>query len=102
MSEAVDPSIKGIFPEEEASRLLQIGLICVQANAEIRPSMSTIVKTLTRVYEIPQPTQPPFLSSTSSGTVGQFKFQPGTYFSKPGSYTRSSGNEITESFTEPR
>lgn len=93
VSEAVDPSIKGIFPEEEVSRLLQIGLICVQADAEIRPSMSTIVKTLTHVYEIPQPTQPPFLSSTH---------QPGTYFSQPGSYTNSSGIEITESFIEPR
>ena len=62
--EAVDPALEGQFQEEEASRLLQIGLLCVQASAELRPSMSTVVKMLSDNHEIPQPTHPPFLNSS--------------------------------------
>ncbi|KAK7834317.1 cysteine-rich receptor-like protein kinase 3 [Quercus suber] len=64
--EAVDPALEGQFQEEEASRLLQIGLLCVQASAELRPSMSTVVKMLFDNQEIPQPTHPPFLNSSSA------------------------------------
>ncbi|KAL4639020.1 hypothetical protein ACB092_03G188000 [Castanea dentata] len=64
--EAVDPDLEGMFQEEEASRLLQIGLLCVQASAELRPSMSTVVKMLSDNHEIPQPTHPPFLNSSSA------------------------------------
>ncbi|KAK4402764.1 Cysteine-rich receptor-like protein kinase [Sesamum angolense] len=99
--EAVDPSVKGKFPEEGATRLLQIGLICAQAAAERRPSMSVIVKMLTGNEEIPGPTQPPFLSSNSAEFIGPFN-QRGKYVSQPDSYTESYDNEITESFFEPR
>nr|XP_028947576.1 cysteine-rich receptor-like protein kinase 2 isoform X2 [Malus domestica] len=63
LREAVDPLLEGKFENEEASRLLQIGLLCVQASAELRPAMSLVVKMLTENLEIPQPTQPPFLNS---------------------------------------
>ena len=43
----------------DPSRLLQIGLLCVQAAAELRPSMSVVVKMLINKDEIPQPTPPP-------------------------------------------
>ncbi|KAI3452700.1 hypothetical protein Pfo_009364 [Paulownia fortunei] len=100
LSEAVDYSIKGKFPEEEADRLLQIGLTCVQADPELRPSMSIVVKMITGKHEISPPTQPPFLNSSSSEV--SLPNQPGTCFSQPDFNTMSSGNEITEIFTEPR
>ncbi|KAH6815582.1 cysteine-rich RLK protein 3 [Perilla frutescens var. frutescens] len=100
--EAVDPSIKGKFPEEGASRLLQIGLICVQANPELRPSMSMVVKILTGDQEIPRPTQPPFLSPGSTAEFMTPFSKPDAYLSRPESCTQSSGNEITESIIEPR
>ncbi|PIN21113.1 Serine/threonine protein kinase [Handroanthus impetiginosus] len=105
--EAVDPSINGKFPVEGAIRMLKIGLICAQATAELRPSMSTVVKMLIGDQEIPRPKQPPFLSSSSSGegssveVINRFT-QTATYFSRPDSYTESSGNEITESSIIPR
>ncbi|XP_050276587.1 cysteine-rich receptor-like protein kinase 3 isoform X8 [Quercus robur] len=116
--EAVDPALEGQFQEEEASRLLQIGLLCVQASAELRPSMSTVVKMLSDNHEIPQPTHPPFLNS-SSAEISQsrpsriYNSQPEsythslgrpsrTYNSQPESYTHSSGNNSTESGIEPR
>ncbi|KAM4109786.1 hypothetical protein ACJW30_03G146100 [Castanea mollissima] len=98
--EAVDPALEGQFQEEEASRLLQIGLLCVQASAELRPSMSTVVKMLSDNHEIPQPTHPPFLNS-SSAEISQSR-PTRTYNSQPESYTHSSGNNPTESGIEPR
>ncbi|XP_075656561.1 cysteine-rich receptor-like protein kinase 3 [Castanea sativa] len=98
--EAVDPALEGQFQEEEASRLLQIGLLCVQASAELRPSMSTVVKMLSDNHEIPQPTHPPFLNS-SSAEISQSR-PSRTYNSQPESYTHSSGNNPTESGIEPR
>ncbi|XP_030961107.1 cysteine-rich receptor-like protein kinase 3 [Quercus lobata] len=97
--EAVDPALEGQFQEEEASRLLQIGLLCVQASAELRPSMSTVVKMLSDNQEIPQPTHPPFLNS-SSAEISQSR-PSRTYNSQPESYTHTSGNNSTESGIKP-
>ncbi|KAG5520850.1 hypothetical protein RHGRI_033428 [Rhododendron griersonianum] len=101
LCEAVDPSLHGKFEEEEARKLLQIGLLCVQASAELRPSMSMVVKMLKDNHEIPQPTKPPFLTAASaeSSQCAQSR----TSQSQPESYnTQSSGNNISESFIEPR
>lgn len=96
LTEAVDPSINGNFPGEEATILLQVGLLCVQASADLRPSMSVIVKMLTGKHEISQPTQPPFLNTTAMENI---RSQRRKQFSKPDS---SSGNDITESIVLPR
>uniref|UniRef100_A0A0E0FE14 Protein kinase domain-containing protein n=1 Tax=Oryza meridionalis TaxID=40149 RepID=A0A0E0FE14_9ORYZ len=42
----VDSTLKGVFDNKEAQRLLKIGLLCTQDTPKIRPSMSTIVKML--------------------------------------------------------
>ncbi|KAG5520848.1 hypothetical protein RHGRI_033426 [Rhododendron griersonianum] len=99
--EAVDPSLQGKFEEEEARKLLQIGLLCVQASAELRPSMSMVVKMMKDNYEIPQPTQPPFLIAGNAESSTQFA-QSRTSHSRPESHnTQSSGNNISEIFIEP-
>ncbi|KAK3028206.1 hypothetical protein RJ639_039489 [Escallonia herrerae] len=72
LREAVDSSLNGNFQEDEASRLLRIGLLCAQASAELRPSMSAVVKMVIGNHEIPQPTQPPFLNSSSPENSGVF------------------------------
>lgn len=103
LCEVVDPNLEGKFEEEEANRLLQVGLLCVQASAELRPSMSIVVKMLKDGHhEIPQPTQPPFLNSSSVSAEISSRGQSETYHSQPRSYTESSGNCISESFIEPR
>ncbi|CAN6727153.1 unnamed protein product [Malus baccata var. baccata] len=101
LREAVDPLLEGQFENEEASRLLQIGLLCVQASAELRPAMSLVVKMLTENLEIPQPTQPPFLNS---GTAKFNRRIPsGSLNSLPAaSNTQSSKNSMTQSWIEPR
>ncbi|CAL5349860.1 unnamed protein product [Camellia sinensis] len=100
LSEAIDPSLEGKFQEHEASRLLEIGLVCVQAAAELRPSMSMVVKMIKNENEIPLAMQPPFMNSVS--TEISPSIQPETYHFQPESFAESSGNNITENFIGPR
>ncbi|XAR48090.1 Non-specific serine/threonine protein kinase [Bertholletia excelsa] len=95
---AVDEALDGKFEEEEACRLLQIGLLCVQASAELRPSMSMVVKMIKGNDEIPVPTQPPFLNSCSAEISRSKKSEN----SHSGAHTGSSLNSMTESLIEPR
>ncbi|KAK7361671.1 hypothetical protein VNO77_03745 [Canavalia gladiata] len=98
--ELVDPTLDGDFPAEEACQLLQIGLLCAQASAELRPSMSVVVKMVNNNHEIPQPTQPPFINSGSSELSKSSL--PGNNFLPGSSNTQSSGDTMTESLVEPR
>ena len=100
LGEAVEPSLQGNFIIEEASRLLQIGLLCVQASAELRPSMSVVVKMLNNQHEIAQPTQPPFLNCSSSDISPLNRS--GTPYFQSDSYKQSSGNDMTDSLIEAR
>ncbi|KAI3973478.1 hypothetical protein MKW92_000827, partial [Papaver armeniacum] len=99
LCDEVDSALDGRFLADQVSRVLQIGLLCTQASAELRPVMSMVVKMLTENYDIPQPTQPPFLSSSSLPK----SFTPNeTYKSQVNSYTGSSGNDGTHSLVEAR
>ncbi|CAE5957914.1 unnamed protein product [Arabidopsis arenosa] len=65
LDRSIDPRLKGSFSEEEALKVLQIGLLCVQSSVELRPSMSEIVfmlKNKDSKFECPK--QPPFLSAS--------------------------------------
>ncbi|XP_051122501.1 cysteine-rich receptor-like protein kinase 3 isoform X2 [Andrographis paniculata] len=105
LTEAIDPSMNGKCPEELASRVLRIGLLCVQASAELRPSMSAVATMLIGNEQIPEPTKPPFLSSSIAATPAAVS---SPFLEANGapvignSNTGSSGNEITESFLIPR
>lgn len=43
----MDAALDQEFPEEEATRVLKVGLLCVQETASLRPLMSAVVKMLT-------------------------------------------------------
>lgn len=99
---AVDPVLEGKFKNNEASQLLQIGLLCIQASAELRPSMPLVVKMLTdQNLEMPKPTQPPFLNS-GSAEFSRHNIISGTSNSLPESHSQSSRNSMTQSWIEPR
>lgn len=60
----VDPALEGDFPTAEAANVLRIGLLCAQASAELRPSMSQVVHMMqdnSEEHRVPSPGQPPFL-----------------------------------------
>ncbi|KAL1216476.1 Cysteine-rich receptor-like protein kinase 3 [Cardamine amara subsp. amara] len=98
--EAVDPVLGDNFNNIEASRLLQIGLLCVQAAFDQRPAMSAVVKMMKGSLEIQTPTQPPFLNPGSVVEMRKLMMTPTT------DQSQSSGSRsyITESssFFEPR
>lgn len=98
--EAVDSILNGNFREDEASRMLQIGLLCVQASAELRPSMSLVVSMLTDNPEIPQPSQPPFIN-TNGPNISRSTLQT-IYNAQNDTYSQSSGNSLTQSTIGPR
>ncbi|KAJ8759017.1 hypothetical protein K2173_003255 [Erythroxylum novogranatense] len=100
LCEAVDPVLEGNFPEEEVPRLFQIGLLCTQASADLRPPMSLVVRMLTNDHEILNPTQPPFLNPTTA-EINLLR-EPSDSNPQPESYTQSSGNSATQSLLEPR
>lgn len=97
LHEGIDRSMEGDFEAEDVCKVLQIGLLCVQASAELRPCMSNVVKMLKGEMEMSEPTQPPFLNS-GSAEMGR-NDKPGT---SNQSYTQSSGNSFTQSWIEPR
>ncbi|EEF51974.1 BRASSINOSTEROID INSENSITIVE 1-associated receptor kinase 1 precursor, putative [Ricinus communis] len=65
LAEAIDPALKDEHPGKDAENVLQIGLLCTQASASLRPSMTEVVEMLTnKECEIPTPMQPPFLNAS--------------------------------------
>ncbi|XP_031403246.1 cysteine-rich receptor-like protein kinase 42 isoform X2 [Punica granatum] len=72
LCEAVDPSLEGNFPREEAADVLKIGLLCTQASAADRPVMARVLEMLLLTKgdsEVPEPNQPPFLSARAMGSA---------------------------------
>ncbi|TKY50451.1 Cysteine-rich receptor protein kinase 42 [Spatholobus suberectus] len=112
LAEAVDPCLGDDFPPAEASRVFQIGLLCTQASASLRPSMAQVVCMLSNSnLDVPIPKQPPFLNSrlldqtaplgfsTDSSSTNAFKKIGVSYSSSESSSTcsliRPSRNEET-------
>ncbi|KAK1325131.1 Cysteine-rich receptor-like protein kinase 2 [Acorus calamus] len=94
LPEAVDPILSGQFRAEVATRVLQIGLLCTQASAELRPSMSVVAKMLTDGGPVPPPSQPPFLNSNAENPFGHSS-------SRPGSCSVSSGRPRKQAVADP-
>jgi len=64
--EVIDPTLKGSYSSEEGIRVIKIGLLCTQAAAALRPSMSRVVSMLTNEAEnLPSPTKPAFIDLDS-------------------------------------
>ncbi|KAM6601484.1 hypothetical protein CsatA_021093 [Cannabis sativa] len=60
----MDPYLKDSCTPHEFMRYIQIALLCVQEDANLRPSMSSVVSTLkSEVPSLSQPERPAFISS---------------------------------------
>ncbi|KAL8509998.1 hypothetical protein ACS0TY_016999 [Phlomoides rotata] len=64
--ELVDTSLGDSFDISEALRSIHVGLLCVQAGPEDRPSMSSVVFMLGNEVALPEPKQPAFFGETHS------------------------------------
>jgi len=57
----LDSSIKDNYSEIEVIRCIHIGLLCVQQNPDVRPTMATIVSYLSSyLIDLPTPQEPAF------------------------------------------
>lgn len=92
MAEAADPRLRNDFPAKEVSTVLQIGLLCSQASAALRPSMQEVVLMLTtnKEREIPAPGQPPFVNASvlrSSSSIRSCSLASNTFTKYEASYS---------------
>ncbi|KAK9706485.1 hypothetical protein RND81_07G128900 [Saponaria officinalis] len=60
--ELTDPILFNNCPSNEVMRCIQIGLLCVQADADQRPTMTAVVLMLTGSVDLPLPTAPAMTS----------------------------------------
>nr|XP_043616816.1 cysteine-rich receptor-like protein kinase 42 [Erigeron canadensis] len=101
VAEAIDPLLNGDFPEQEALEVLQIGLMCTQASAALRPSMEEVVVFLTTKSgdrQIPVPHQPPFLNARALMSQGLTNSSNSSPLTKMGqSYTTSQSSTTPSS-----
>eukprot|EP01018_Ginkgo_biloba_P036198 Gb_08946 [translate_table: standard] len=76
----IDQTLVATCPEEQALRCLQVGLLCAQADAAIRPRMSNVVSMLNSCEKLPDPKKPSFFNYVnhnwnSTGSCGSRELQ---------------------------
>ncbi|XP_074267427.1 cysteine-rich receptor-like protein kinase 8 [Silene latifolia] len=64
--EITDPILFEDCPRNEVMRCIQIGLLCVQANADERPTMTAVVFMLTCATDLPLPSAPMMTSNQNN------------------------------------
>ncbi|CAN4088109.1 unnamed protein product [Withania somnifera] len=105
ITESIDSRLMSDFQEQEASRVLQLGLLCTQTKRFSRPSMSQVVTILrNKDIEIPATMQPPFQNSsllappdTSSSSITKDSFYSEWYSTEGISITSSEFTSLSSS-----
>ncbi|KAJ8761554.1 hypothetical protein K2173_004330 [Erythroxylum novogranatense] len=90
--EVVDSFIRDSYIPEEVLRCIQIGLLCVQVDAEDRPTISEVLRMLNRETALPYPKEPAFVSRKSCSSYSNSQEAEGV----------CSVNEITQSVVDAR
>ncbi|KAL5070207.1 hypothetical protein RYX36_021094 [Vicia faba] len=58
----VDPMLEQDLNKDEKKRCIHVGLLCVQEDIDVRPTMSSVLLMLSSTsYPLPEPSEPPFL-----------------------------------------
>ncbi|PSS04720.1 Cysteine-rich receptor-like protein kinase [Actinidia chinensis var. chinensis] len=67
--ELMDPTLEGSYSSNEVKRCIHIGLLCVQQDPNLRPSMTTVVVMLSSYsVTLPIPQQPAFFARSREGS----------------------------------
>ncbi|EXB50923.1 Cysteine-rich receptor-like protein kinase 25 [Morus notabilis] len=96
--ELLDPTIRHSFPRNEVMRCIHMGLLCVQENPALRPTMATIVLMLNSYsVTLPVPQQPAFFhrNRMQSSTAAK-DHESDQFTSKSISWSVNDGSMITE------
>lgn len=61
-SDIVDPILEQGLNKNETMRCIHVGLLCVQEDIDVRPTMSSVLLMLNSTsFQLPEPSEPPFL-----------------------------------------
>nr|CAB3447694.1 unnamed protein product [Digitaria exilis] len=94
----MDAALAGSYSREEAWRCFHVGLLCVQENPELRPTMSNVVLMLISDHmQMPPPEQPPLFARFKNVSVSDFSLAMKSETTKT-----QSVNEVSISMIEPR
>ncbi|OEL36689.1 G-type lectin S-receptor-like serine/threonine-protein kinase RKS1 [Dichanthelium oligosanthes] len=94
----MDASLAGSYSRDEACRCFHVGLLCVQENPELRPTMSNVVLMLiSDQMQMPAPAQPPLFARYKKVSVSEFSLAMKTETTKT-----QSVNEVSITMIEPR
>jgi hypothetical protein len=96
----MDQSLAGSYSRDEAWRCYHVGLLCVQENPELRPTMSNVVLMLISDdrMQMPAPAAPPLFARIKTGASGsEFSMA-----MKTDTTRTQSVNEVSISMMEPR
>ncbi|ONI03083.1 hypothetical protein PRUPE_6G237400 [Prunus persica] len=96
----VDPTLQMNFPEDEAVRFLNLGLLCVQEMAKLRPPMSRAVKILSGEVDIKdsQISEPGLISDIMEIKMGQQQSCDQSTFSKASTASSTQNQSRSEDF----
>ncbi|CBI41076.3 unnamed protein product, partial [Vitis vinifera] len=82
IKELIDETIAEEGFQEEISRCIHVGLLCVQESAKDRPSISTVVSMLSsEIAHLPPPKQPPFLEKQTAIDIESSQLRQNKYSS---------------------
>ncbi|XP_074267419.1 cysteine-rich receptor-like protein kinase 25 [Silene latifolia] len=81
-----DPALYNIYSSNDVIRCIQIGLLCVQVNAEQRPTMPYVVLMLSGLIDLPLPLAPT-LSSHQFSMTNSYSVDPETDSDQPSGKT---------------
>ena len=94
----LDPAVKASAVPEQVELCVRIGLLCVQENPELRPTMSSVVLMLiSDQTQMPAPAQPPLFARLKKVSVSDLSLAMKTETTKT-----QSVNEVSISMIEPR
>ncbi|PIA58484.1 hypothetical protein AQUCO_00500432v1 [Aquilegia coerulea] len=70
--ELIDPTLKEQYSSSQVIRCIHIGLLCVQEDVDLRPTMTTVVHMLNRdSISLPVPSRPGFFINSREMNIGE-------------------------------
>lgn len=95
----MDPSLGRSYPKEEAWRCYHVGLLCVQEDPDVRPTMSTVLLMLISDHmKLPDPAMPPLFTRLRKPTMSAQQLTTKT----ESTLSPQSINDVSITVIEPR
>ncbi|XP_051203539.1 cysteine-rich receptor-like protein kinase 10 [Lolium perenne] len=97
--EFMDPALGRSYPKEEAWRCYHVGLLCVQDDPDLRPTMSSVLLMLISDHmNLPAPARPPMFTRLRTFPASMIPFSTRT----ESTYSPQSINDVSITVIEPR